>query len=49
MIKEGQLYDLQALPSRYLIYDDKVVMLKDCSQVRQLEAVLDYFENNVDR
>lgn len=34
------LYDLKAIPSLYLLDADKTVLLKDCTDVRQIEAAL---------
>ena len=34
------LYDLKAIPSLYLLDADKTVVLKDCTDVRQIEAAL---------
>ena len=39
-ISESRLYDLKAIPSLYLLDADKIVLLKDCTDVLRLEAVL---------
>ena len=39
-ISESGLYDLKAIPSLYLLDADKTVLLKDCTDVRQIEAAL---------
>ena len=39
-ISESGLYDLKAIPSLYLLDADKTVLLKDCTEVRQIEAAL---------
>ena len=40
IIKESGLYDLKAIPSLYLLDSDKKVLLKDCTEVRLIEAAL---------
>lgn len=40
IIQETDLYDLKAIPSLYLLDRDKKVLLKDCTDVREIEAVL---------
>ena len=37
---ESGLYDLKAIPSLYLLDADKTVILKDCTEVSQIEAAL---------
>ena len=39
-LHESGLYDLKAIPSLYLLDADKTVILKDCTDVRQIEAAL---------
>jgi hypothetical protein len=39
-ISSSGLYDLKAIPSLYLLDADKTVLLKDCTEVRQIEAAL---------
>ena len=39
-ISASGLYDLKAIPSLYLLDADKTVILKDCTDVRQIEAAL---------
>ena len=39
-ISASGLYDLKAIPSLYLLDADKTVLLKDCTEVRQIEAAL---------
>ena len=39
-ITASGLYDLKAIPSLYLLDADKTVVLKDCTDVRQIEAAL---------
>ena len=39
-IEASGLYDLKAIPSLYLLDADKTVLLKDCTEVRKIEAAL---------
>ena len=39
-ISASGLYDLKAIPSLYLLDADKTVLLKDCTDVRQIETAL---------
>ena len=39
-ITASGLYDLKAIPSLYLLDADKTVLLKDCTEVQQIEAAL---------
>ena len=39
-VQESGLYDLKAIPSLYLLDSEKRVILKDCTDVRLIEAVL---------
>ena len=41
MIREESLYDLHAIPALYLLDRDKRVLLKDCTDVAQIEEVID--------
>ena len=40
VITSSGLYDLKAIPSLYLLDSEKNVLLKDCTEVSQIEAVL---------
>lgn len=41
VIREESLYDLHAIPALYLLDCDKRVLLKDCTDVAQIEEVID--------
>ena len=47
-MKNDELYDLRAIPTLYLLDQDKVVLLKDCMSIPTIEQVIyyrDYYNN----
>ena len=41
MIRERELYDLKAIPALYLLDRDKRVLVKDSTDVPQIEEAID--------
>ena len=47
-MKNDELYDLRAIPTLYLLDQDKVVLLKDCMSIPTIEQTIyyrDYYNN----
>ena len=44
VLRNGELYDLKAIPTLYLLDRDKTVLLKDCLSVDQ---IIDFFEQSM--
>ena len=45
-MRDKELYDLRAIPTLYLLDQDKTVLLKDCMSIPTIEQVIYYRDYN---